>query len=175
LARTVVRSEHVSSQDNGLKVNLCRVHRRHPAATRHFAQALLTLRPLSGHSLRTALRSKQMSKHVRAVPSVFLHYHGLTLLRRAPEGTPAEDAGRQLQQTRGHSCQHRASSVLLRDDHIVLLAIDALLALHTLFKKWRKHRRTLRELADLDDHQLRDIGLTRDGNQNRSLARSDEA
>jgi uncharacterized protein YjiS (DUF1127 family) len=55
------------------------------------------------------------------------------------------------------------------------LAIDALLALHTLFKKWRSHRRTLRELADLDDHQLRDIGLTRDGSQYRSLAGSDEA
>jgi hypothetical protein len=27
----------------------------------------------------------------------------------------------------------------LRDDHIVLLAIDALLALHASFKKWRDH------------------------------------
>jgi uncharacterized protein YjiS (DUF1127 family) len=50
----------------------------------------------------------------------------------------------------------------LRDDHIVLLAIDGLLALHTAFKKWRNRRRTLRALADLDERQLRDIGLTRD-------------
>lgn len=56
----------------------------------------------------------------------------------------------------------KASSVLLRDDHIVLLAIDAFLALHTSFKKWRTRRRTLRALADLDERQLRDIGLTRD-------------
>jgi uncharacterized protein DUF1127 len=54
-------------------------------------------------------------------------------------------------------------AVLLRDDHLVLLIIDALLALHARFKKWRNHRRTLRALAELDEHQLRDIGLTRDG------------
>jgi uncharacterized protein YjiS (DUF1127 family) len=50
----------------------------------------------------------------------------------------------------------------LRDDHIVLLAIDALLALHASLKRWRKRRRTLRALADLDERQLRDIGVTRD-------------
>lgn len=56
----------------------------------------------------------------------------------------------------------KASLVLLRDDHIVLLAIDAFLALHASFKKWRSRRRTLRALADLGERQLRDIGLTRD-------------
>ena len=56
----------------------------------------------------------------------------------------------------------KASSVLLRDDHIVLLAIDAFLALHTSFKKWRSRRRTRWALADLGESQLRDIGLTRD-------------
>jgi uncharacterized protein YjiS (DUF1127 family) len=55
-----------------------------------------------------------------------------------------------------------AAPKLLRDNHIVLLAIDALLALHTSFKKWRSRRRTLRALADLDERQLRDIGFTRD-------------
>ena len=53
-------------------------------------------------------------------------------------------------------------SVLLRDDHIVLLAIDGLLALRASFKRWRKRRRTLRTLADLDERQLRDIGLARE-------------
>jgi len=48
------------------------------------------------------------------------------------------------------------------DDHIVLLAIDVLLALHASFKKWRRHRRALRALADLDERQLNDIGFTRD-------------
>lgn len=54
-------------------------------------------------------------------------------------------------------------SVLLRDDHIILLAIDGLLALHASFKKWRSRRRTILALADLDERQLLDIGLTRDG------------
>jgi hypothetical protein len=57
---------------------------------------------------------------------------------------------------------HKTSSVLLRDDHIVLLAIGAFLALHASFKKWRTRRRTRRALADLDERQLRDIGLTHD-------------
>jgi uncharacterized protein YjiS (DUF1127 family) len=50
---------------------------------------------------------------------------------------------------------------LLRDDHIVLLAIDAFLALRASFKKWRNHRRTVQALAELDERQLRDIGFTR--------------
>ena len=54
-----------------------------------------------------------------------------------------------------------AKSVLLRDDHIVLLAIDCLLALHARFKNWRHRLRTLRAFAQLDERQLRDIGLTR--------------
>ena len=53
-----------------------------------------------------------------------------------------------------------SKSVLLRDDHIVLFAIDCLLALHARFKNWRHRRQTLRALAQLDDRQLRDIGLT---------------
>jgi len=50
----------------------------------------------------------------------------------------------------------------LRDDHLVTLTIDRLLAMHAVFNRWRKRRKTLRALADLDDCQLRDIGLTRD-------------
>jgi hypothetical protein len=61
------------------------------------------------------------------------------------------------------SAARKTPPILLRDDHIVLLAIDAVLALHASFKKWRNHRRTLRALAELDERQLRDIGLTRDG------------
>ena len=54
----------------------------------------------------------------------------------------------------------RANTVL-RDGHPVTFAIDALLALHGAFKQWRRRRRTLKALAELDEHQLRDIGLTR--------------
>jgi uncharacterized protein YjiS (DUF1127 family) len=54
----------------------------------------------------------------------------------------------------------RATAVL-RDGHLVTVAIDALLALHGAFKRWHGRRRTLRALAKLDEHQLRDIGLTR--------------
>jgi hypothetical protein len=54
-------------------------------------------------------------------------------------------------------------AVLLRDDRIVLLAIDVLLMLSARLKRWRNRLRTLQALADLDECQLRDIGLTRDG------------
>jgi hypothetical protein len=37
------------------------------------------------------------------------------------------------------------------------------------FKKWRNRRPTLRALADLNEHQLRDIGLARDENGYRPL------
>jgi hypothetical protein len=50
----------------------------------------------------------------------------------------------------------------VRDGHIVLLAVDALVALHASIKRWRNYRRTLRTLADLDEDQLHDIGLTRE-------------
>ena len=63
----------------------------------------------------------------------------------------------------------------LRDDHIVLLTIDRLLALHAAFKRWRKRRKTLLALADLDEHQLRDIGLTRDHTHYEALAELDDA
>jgi uncharacterized protein YjiS (DUF1127 family) len=54
------------------------------------------------------------------------------------------------------------ASSILRDDHLVLLTIDRLLALHAVFNRWWKRRKTLHALAELDDRQLRDIGLTRD-------------
>ena len=57
----------------------------------------------------------------------------------------------------------------LRNSHIVLYAVDALVALYALFKKWRNRRLTLRALADLNEHQLRDIGLTRDETGFRAL------
>jgi len=114
-----------------------------------------------------------MSKHLRTVPSVFLPYHGLTLRERAADRTQLEGRQQKIQQRRDGSCQHQASFVL-RDDHVVLRAIDALLALYASFKKWRNRRRTLLALGDLDDRQLHDIGLTRDGDQYRSLVGSDE-
>jgi len=54
--------------------------------------------------------------------------------------------------------------VPLRNSHIVLYAVDALVTLHASFTKWRNHRITLRALVDLNEDQLRDIGLTRDEN-----------
>ena len=53
-------------------------------------------------------------------------------------------------------------SAVLKNDHVILAVIDGLLCLHASFEQWRNRRRTLRALADLDDAQLRDIGLTRD-------------
>ena len=55
-------------------------------------------------------------------------------------------------------------TALLREDHIVLLAIDGLLALHAAIKRYLMRRNTRRILAALDDRQLKDVGLTRDQN-----------
>ena len=55
----------------------------------------------------------------------------------------------------------KTSSGLLKEDHIVLLAIDALLAARAAVRRWLACRRTRRALAALDDRQLRDIGVTR--------------
>ena len=52
----------------------------------------------------------------------------------------------------------------LRNRRIVLYGVDALITLYAVFKKWRNQRITLRALADLNEDQLRDIGLTRDEN-----------
>ena len=52
-------------------------------------------------------------------------------------------------------------AALLREDHIVLLAVDGLLALHAALKRYLLRRRTRQILATLDDRQLKDIGLTR--------------
>lgn len=52
-------------------------------------------------------------------------------------------------------------SAALRDDHLILAVIDGLVCLHASLKRWRSRRRTLRALADLDERQLRDIGLMR--------------
>jgi uncharacterized protein YjiS (DUF1127 family) len=115
-----------------------------------------------------------MSKHFRSTPSLFVQYHDLKLPQRTVDGRQIEGAGQRPQQNRDGSSHNQASSVRLRDDHIVLLAIDALLTLHASFKKWRNRQRTLRVLADLNDHQLRDIGFTRDGDKYRALAEYDE-
>ena len=63
---------------------------------------------------------------------------------------------------------------ILRGDHLVVVTIDRLLALQAAFKRWRKRRKTLRALADLDDRQLRDIGLTRDDRHYHALAEHED-
>jgi uncharacterized protein YjiS (DUF1127 family) len=62
--------------------------------------------------------------------------------------------------TAAYTCS-KAKPQHLRDDHIILLAIDAVLAAHAAIKRWLERRRTRRALAALDDRQLRDIGVTR--------------
>ena len=59
------------------------------------------------------------------------------------------------------SALHKNEPVFLRDDHLVLFAIDALLALREVVKHSIARRRTRQILSALDDRQLRDIGLTR--------------
>ena len=57
----------------------------------------------------------------------------------------------------------QAQPEFLRDGHIVLLAIDAVLAVRAAAGRWLERRRTRQALAELDDRQLRDIGVTRTG------------
>ena len=59
------------------------------------------------------------------------------------------------------SARNETQSAPLRNDHAVLWAIDGLVALHAVLVRWRSRRRTFRALADLDEEQLRDVGLTR--------------
>jgi uncharacterized protein YjiS (DUF1127 family) len=61
----------------------------------------------------------------------------------------------------------------LRESHFVLYAVDALIRLHASFKKWRNRRLTLQALSDLNEHQLRDIGLARDETGYRPLEDSE--
>ena len=60
-----------------------------------------------------------------------------------------------------------------RESHIVLYVVDALVRLNASVKKWRTRRLTLRALSDLDEHQLRDIGLARDETGYRPLEDSE--
>lgn len=55
----------------------------------------------------------------------------------------------------------QADSVLLREDHLILLLVDGLVAAHAAVRRWWDRRRTRQTLAALDGHQLRDIGITR--------------
>ena len=103
-----------------------------------------------------------MSTLFRCPPNTSVKHEHVKLPEGSTIATCIDGAGQRLGRKRSGTAAHDASPVLLRDDHIVLLAIDGLLALHAAFKKWRQHRKTSRALADLDDRQLRDIGLTRD-------------
>jgi uncharacterized protein YjiS (DUF1127 family) len=106
---------------------------------------------------------KALSTLFRFPPTSFAKHAGFEIFD--VDNTASADGvlrQRELKQNCKSSAAGETSSVLLRDDHIVLLAIDGLLALYALFNKWRSRRRTLNELADLDERQLRDIGLTCD-------------
>jgi uncharacterized protein YjiS (DUF1127 family) len=111
-----------------------------------------------------------MSKSFNFPPRSFAKHDGLkfeTTLNTAR----ADDTGPTAsQQNNANAVDPRISAFLLKDDHLVLLAIDGLLALHALlkakyqtrYKTWRARRRTLKARADLDERQLRDIGLSRE-------------
>jgi uncharacterized protein YjiS (DUF1127 family) len=55
----------------------------------------------------------------------------------------------------------KADPRLLREDHFLCLIMDAVLAVRPAIRRWLNVRRTRQVLAALDEHQLRDIGLTR--------------
>lgn len=55
----------------------------------------------------------------------------------------------------------KADCGLLRKDHILLLVMDVVLTGHAAVRRGLERWRTRQALADLDAHQLRDIGVTR--------------
>jgi uncharacterized protein YjiS (DUF1127 family) len=59
------------------------------------------------------------------------------------------------------TCANKTDARLLREDHFLCVVMDAVLAIQGAAKRWLKRRRTRELLAALDEHQLRDIGLTR--------------
>jgi uncharacterized protein YjiS (DUF1127 family) len=107
-----------------------------------------------------------MSKSFNFPPRSFAKHESLKF-EATLNTARADDTGRTVsQQNNANTADPRISAFLLKDDHLVLLAIDGVLALHALlktrFKTWRARRRTLKALADLDERQLRDIGLSRE-------------
>ncbi|HXZ47290.1 MAG TPA: DUF1127 domain-containing protein [Pseudolabrys sp.] len=113
-----------------------------------------------------------MSTLFKSAPGIFTKYENPTLPEAGSFRVRAEACPKKLQ-NRNASTGREASP--LRNDHIVLWAIDGLLALHVAVRKWRERKTTLRALADLDEHQLRDIGLTRDQTHYHALAGLDDA
>jgi len=55
----------------------------------------------------------------------------------------------------------KADSGLLREDHILLLVMDAALAGYAAVRRWWERWQTRQVLAELNEQQLRDIGVTR--------------
>jgi len=103
-----------------------------------------------------------MSKSFKIPPRYFVKHEGFELAGTQHTARPGGTARTAIKQTDASKVDPRISSFLLKDDHLVLVAIDGLLALHASFKAWRARRRTLKALADLDERQLRDIGLSRE-------------
>lgn len=104
-----------------------------------------------------------MSRQFR-IPRNFVRHDDI----RFCSGGTVEDVEPKGKRNYDSSSFHKETA-LLRDSHIVLYAVDAMVALYASFKKWRNRRLTLRALADLNEHQLRDIGLTRDETGYRAL------
>ena len=79
---------------------------------------------------------------------------------RTPPNSFVRYDKREVLEAEKNAC--RRSPPTLRSSHLFLSALDWLVAPRASLKKWRNRRRTLRALDELDEHQLRDIGLTRD-------------
>jgi uncharacterized protein YjiS (DUF1127 family) len=111
-----------------------------------------------------------MSTLFRIPPRIFTQHEDFEDLRLT-EGSAFPLPGNASRQKLAQDCRPN----VLRDDHIVLVAIDRLLALYAALQKWRQHKKTVRALAELDERQLRDIGLTRDETHYHALAELGDA
>jgi len=128
-----------------------------PGRYKAFVQALLMLRSQrdSAQESRTAEAERTQMSELFRFPHSFVRHDSFEAGNRPLTVNALSKLG-------NVACSNNNRSAALRDDHIILAVIDGLFYLHASCRQWRNHRQTLRALADLDDAQLRDIGLTRD-------------
>jgi uncharacterized protein YjiS (DUF1127 family) len=95
---------------------------------------------------------------LRFSPGDFVKHGSLELYGAKPDADKANSRTPKYKTSGARDAQ----SSPLRSDHIVLVAIDGLLALYATVKRYRARRRTRQILLALNDRQLQDIGLTRE-------------
>jgi Domain of unknown function (DUF1127) len=130
-----------------------------PGLYKAFAQALLVSRQprCRSSAARTGGYWEYAMSQLFRFPHIYVNHDDFTADNEANANADERSVSEHYYPTENNNRR-----TPLRDDHIVLWLIDRLLTLHGHFVSWRNRRQTFRALDDLDERQLRDIGLTRD-------------